>query len=30
MIGNVFAQIGGGAVVAGGVQADAHHPSDHG
>lgn len=28
VVGNVFTQLGGGAVVAGGVRADAHHPSD--
>ncbi|MBB5866777.1 hypothetical protein F4553_000156 [Allocatelliglobosispora scoriae] len=28
VIGNVFEQIAAGAVIAGGVQADAHHPSD--
>jgi hypothetical protein len=28
VVGNVFTQLGGGAVVVGGVQADAHHPSD--
>jgi hypothetical protein len=28
VIGNVFEQISAGAVIAGGVQADAHHPSD--
>ena len=28
VVGNVFTQLGGGAVVAGGVQADAHHPGN--
>ncbi|GAA1870183.1 RICIN domain-containing protein [Myceligenerans crystallogenes] len=28
VVGNVFTQLGGGAVVAGGVRADAHHPSN--
>lgn len=28
VVGNVFTELGGGAVVAGGVRADAHHPSN--